>query len=374
MAPGDATAQSSGVSSRTRGYADVVGQALGLTGILVPAVGLGVRWVAFGLGSPVPSPMTLAAGSPIVNLAETGGLALLYPAAVAIPAFIFLSTFLSFSQHRKHVRGRIEEVGERLTTAKKEYDKEHRQLSDEQKGLLERFKEESLDSDAAKTDELGEQLKVLGARMRALETRSKDAKQLSDEADKLSAEAQRVEAHYPGWFKWLRTHRGGAVFGAVATAIIALLFLPGWPASLLPVAGLAVPFALFALLNRPTRPGPPGLTLALVTPSLIALLLIGVFYSGLAGSGLGLTTGNYRFGSAGQRIALPSGVYVELAQDSGLVYLHPCPSPSGTVVTVSETAIEVVTSDRAGDLGAGPNLWSVLFGSQAGTGIRYECR
>ena len=191
----------------------------------------------------------------------------------------------------------------------------------------------------------------------------------------MSAAARRLEGDVPRWFALLEGHRVVGFAGLALSVVAAVLLLPGWPASLLPVLGVFVPFALFMVLDRSARKRPRGLSLAVVAPSLIALLLIGMFYAGLAGSGLGFTRGAYQFTGANGRTGPGNGTYVELAQDSGLLYLHPCPSPTGNVVTVNEGAIETVTSEKSGDLGAGPSLWFVLFDhSQPRTGIRYACR
>ena len=54
--------------------------------------------------------------------------------------------------------------------------------------------------------------------------------------------------------------------------------------------------------------------------------------------------------------------------------LHPCSSLSREeVVAASDSSIKVVTSERAGDLGAGPSLWSVLsdgLGRESAQGMR----
>lgn len=371
MAAGNGRTLEPDDSSKDRGYVDVLVQALGLTGILIPAVGLGVRWVAFDLGSPVPSPMALAAAWPIAQLAETGVLALVYPVAVAIPAFFFLSTLVSARQSRERAQRTIEDVETTLQQAHEKNDRDRNVLAGDQARIAQAL----ATADPAQIDQLQTQLNTLNEQLRQLEEHDDAEKQLAAEARKVSVVARQVEGKVPAWFTWLEKHHSVGFAGVAVTAVVAVFLLPGWPASLLPVAGLAAPFALFLILDSGSRNRQRGLNLTVVVPSLIALLLIGMFYAGLAGSGLGLAKGTYQFTDPGGSAVPADGGYVELAQDSELLYLHPCPSASSNVVSVADSVIETVTSERAGDLGAGPSLWSVLFGkSGSRIGIQYTCR
>jgi len=316
--------------------------------------------------------MTLAAGSPIAQLAETGGLALLYPVAVAVPAFFFLSTAVSTRSQRTQARRAIEDVETNLQQTREANDRDRDALKKERDQIADDIK---ATDDAAETSRLDARLKALAERSSQLEKQRDIETQLAAQAQNLSAAAPLLKREAPRWFTWLEDHHSFGYAGVIVTAAVALFLLPGWPASLLPVVGLVVPFGLFLILDQDARNRPRGLTLAIVAPSLLALLLIGVFYAGLAGSGLGLSRGMYQFTGAAEHVVPGSGVYVELAQDSGLLYLHPCPSNSSNVVSVADSAINAVTSERVGDLGAGPSLWSIVFGqSGSGTGLRYACQ
>jgi hypothetical protein len=412
-------------SSPARGdVLEVSGKAAALAAVLLPAVGVLVRFIAFRFDNAIPNEVAWSAS--LSQLVATALLSLLF----SVGFFILYAITKRYAPvlYAKQRMKVLQHVPDQL---KEEHDKELEAIKREGQQFAEaakarylswanrlaQFQEESrmeldgLQRELEQFKDAGEVPPSFANRLAQLqekhwkehETIQREGEQISDATKAPFPFANRLDAFQKKWdervkkvqeeLKEIDTLTSGSVeagsvedwwdrllsraaFGYIGdhqwlvrygSFLPIVLFLPGWPAPLFAAANQTI-FVL--MLERAAR-RTGQLSLSKVWPAVITALLISALSGGLLGILPGVSTGSYQFNSQ-VALSIRPGQYISLGQANNMAYLQSCDPSKREVVRIHEDDILVTTFDSSTSK-LPPSLWQVIVRHQS-TSLGFQPR
>jgi hypothetical protein len=323
---------------------DLVSRAVGLTAVLLPALGAASRWFAYLFDS-VPSALQMAVRAPIASLAAEG----IWPALLSVTAFttfVYWRNLAPFMYSLKQAK----EARDRLLSERASVETRVKQLHEQAIRLEEMMLPEDLDSPPTP-----EVLKKYHALKRSLaETKSAvgglDA--LADEAHEASVDAERalenVRSRMGGVNRRLTGDwpRGWSIgFLAVLGGVIVVA---GSLEASLPILGAILIGRRFQRITERTG----QLTFNQALPSLATLLILCVFTSGLFW--VRSPAHYYSF----QDEVHEDGWYSQIGTEGNFIYLRSCETTE--TLGVPQTSVVSMKVPPSGGDGTSLSLFDVL--------------
>lgn len=337
---------------------DAVGKAVGVAAVLLPATGVGVRWVSFQFQPQIPS--VLAVRAPISELAATGFLAI----AVAIPIVLGLAFYFQAMAPvlftAKALRDELQTLQSALASAAPPSEGDLLQLA-----RLERIRAlESLRSqlEVLAPDEIVPP--VLAAEWKALEANvpiqerpmSSTPENGSGRAGVPLSDAHASEIRGrlndlkgPGWLNLPRGTRlrRAALALALVTWLAVIALAPGFPAVYLNFVGSFL--AVILLRRAAERQG--KVALVEIVPAVLIVATFAAIAYGLQPS-RGGPVARVEFSDP----TIRDGSYVFLGSEAATTYLRSC--RNGEVLGIHDTSMRLVAYQALS--AESPSLWSVV--------------
>lgn len=342
---------------------DLVGKSLSLLVILLPGIGVLVRYVAFSFDSSLRPAWRFALSAPLSLLATTG----LFSTLMALT--FFLSLVLARREAMFHRD--LSAVSKRFSQLKGETEAN----AELRKRYLERVtalgkRLERYPNGASIPHDLQREARRMMIEGRDLLQSATGAdERLATQAEEIHDAVAQLKARKAKSLN--RRIRQMIPFGEVATALILLavgvaliLFFPAWPSSIVPLA--AGP-SLLILTKKLGEDGDHSFSR--LWPAVLMVGVFGIAYGGLAGLTPGVDLARYSFS---ENASVPEGYYMEIGTSGDRLLLKPC-SENTHVVSVRSAEIASITyTSPSAALDTG--LFFVLAGrSRASVGWSNKC-
>lgn len=318
---------------------DAAGRVLGLAAILVPAIGAGSRYVAIGL-VPGPAPAaSIAASTPLPELAFFGTFAWVLMSGFMYPFLLARSLARSLAPMER-IKDEIGDARERLEDVRDMWDG---LPPDVQNWTAADFE----DGSPAMRDAPPETVATVEAALEGL-------REVDRDADKIIEDLHASRSI--GWAKLIPERRGARFAIHAALAAVSVALAVSVPLVLLLVGG-AVVLIQDAYYSRLVRER-GEVSWAHAWPGAIVVALASVFFFGFVSFGTGADAGRFELDGR-----IPNGMYAHLGSAHGLTYLRACDHPNGDdapVLAVPPDAIELVESIRLDEVDMPPSLWAMI--------------